>query len=792
MFFHYIKLTIRNLVRSRFHAFINVFGLALGMACSLVILLFVYGEWSYDRGFTKSARIHRIGISFFNIGTFANGPERTLTVLQREFPGIETGTRIRKERGVILQNGEKMSTEFVYYTDTAFFKVFDFTFVGGDPGKVLATPNEIVLSEEMAARLFGKTDVMGETITVGKEKTPYLVTGIVRNPPFNTHLNSQVWISNHSKLTGEPTWSSAAFHTYVLLKQSASQVDLRLALDRIIDNQVFNESGKPMGFKTLEDYKKNDMSIKFFIHPLTDIYLKSKLNAELMPGGNESNIYIFLGIAFFILLLAAVNFVNLTTARAARRAKEVGICKTLGASRPKLTGQFLVESMATTMIALVVAIFLSEVFLAAFEYITGGPLLTTLWRNTFSIPLVVGFALLVGFLSGIYPAFYLTSFIPVKVLKGKFATGQGKDFRNFLVVFQFTVAITLIVGALVIWQQLNFMQEKDLGFDQENVLTIDGTSELRASAEAFKNELSNHAGVTLSSFHVGEPGSKRILTFYTYQIAGMEHPMTINTYFGDESFIPLCGIKLIRGRNFSPDLASDTSAVILNEAAVKALDFPGDPIGAQINENQTIIGVVSDFHWESLRTTIQPVAFIYSKQPTEIGFKLESNAIPAFLKTAEEKWKQLVPDESFSYHFLDENFAELVKKEAVLGKAITLFTLLAIFISCLGLYGLSAHTAENRTKEIGIRKVLGATAQQIAGLLSKEFLILILAAFVIASPLAWYGATLWLEGFAYRTEIGIWMFALTALTAVVVAIFTLSYQTFSAANRNPVEALRSE
>ena len=789
---HYITLAFRTLLRNKFHGSINILGLAVGMACSLVIMLFVYGEWSYDHGYAKADRIYRIGISFFNIGTFANGPERTLEILPKEFAGIETGTRIRKERDVILQTKDKLFKEFVYYTDTAYFKLFDHSFAAGDAARVLSAPSEIVLTERMAIKLFGKADVLGETVLVGKEKTPHQVTGIVRDPGFNTHLNAQIWLSIQSKLTNEPAWSSAAFHTYVLLRKNFTREDLQAAMEKIIDNHVYPESGQPMGFKTLEDYKKNDMAVKFYVQPLQDIYLKSKLNAELMPGGNESNIYIFSAISVFILLLAAVNFVNLTTARATRRAKEVGIRKTMGTSRSKLAGQFLLESIVTSSIALVLALFLSEIFLAIFEYVTGTPLLTTLWRNPYTLPLFIGFSALVGLISGIYPAFYLTSFMPAKVLKGQFIATSGVNFRNFLVVFQFTVSISLIVGALVVQQQLQFIQTKDLGFDQENVVTIDGGRNLKTSAEAFKNELARQPGVVLSSFHTGEPGSKRILTFYTWQTAVMDHPITINTYFGDESYIPLNGIRIIQGRNFSKDLASDTASVILNESAVKALGLPADPIGATVNDTQKIIGVVSDFHWESLRNTIQPIAFVRSNDPTEIGFKLESQAIPAFLLNAEAKWKQLVPDEPFQYHFLDDNFAELLNKEAVFGKAINIFTMIAIFISFLGLYGLAAYTAEIRTKEIGIRKVLGATVTEIARLLSREFLLLVAIAFVIASPLAWYATNKWLQGFAYRTEIGLWMFGVTALLAVLVALVTLSYQTISAANQNPVDSLRSE
>ncbi len=792
MLLHYIKLTFRNLGRNRFHAFINIFGLALGMACSLVILLFVYGEWSYDRSFAKADRIYRVGISFFNIGYFANGPERILNDLTQEFPGIETGTRIQKERDVLLRVGDKTFTEYAFYTDTAFFKVFDYAFASGDPLTALREPNAIVLTEAMAVRLFGTTDAVGKTVAVGKQEVPHQVTGIVKDTKFNTHLSTPIWISIQGQLTGDQIWTSAALHTYVVLNENVTQADLDAALVRIFDNKVFPESGQPMGFKTLEDYRKSDMAVKFIVHPLKDIYLKSKLHAEMVPGGNESNIYIFSAIAIFILMLAAVNFVNLTTARAARRAKEVGIRKTLGTSRTKLAGQFLLESVFTTLLALVLAIVLSEIFMLAFQYVTGTPLQTTIWSHPYTLPWVIAFALVVGFLSGVYPAFYLTSFVPVDVLKGKIAAGRGLGFRNFLVVFQFTVAIGLIVGALAIRQQLQFMQTKDLGFDQENVLTVDNHDVLGTKAEVFKNELSNEPGVALSSFHVGEPGSKRVLTFSSYQVPPMEHPIALNTYMGDEFFIPLCGIRLLKGRNFSREIASDTNAIILSESAVRTFGLPEDPIGMKVNEHKEIIGVVSDLHTESLRSAIAPVVFTYSTQPTEIGFKIDANKIPAFLQKAEAKWKQLAPGEPFRYHFLDDNFAKMLEKEAILGKAITLFTLLAIFISCLGLYGLSAHTAENRTKEIGIRKVLGASVQQIAGLLSREFLLLVGIAFILAAPLAWYSTHQWLEGFAYRTAIHWWMFALTGLAAVVVALFTLGYQTISAASRNPVESLRSE
>lgn len=788
-----LKVAYRGLTRQWSYSLINIIGLAVGIACSLVIFLFVYGEWSYDKGFAKGDRIYRIGISFFNIGKFASGPEQLLEVLPKEFAGIEHATRIQRDRNVQLLVKEKIFTEAqVYYTDTAYFRIFDYDFIYGDPGSVLSAPDEAVLNEEMANKFFGKTDVVGEVIEVGKEKKPFKVTGVVKSLAFNSHLKNGVWFSVHGKLTGEPAWSSAAFYNYVMLQANNREADLVGALDKIFEKNVYPESGVPMGFKSLEDYRKNENAIKFYVHPLKDIYLKSKLNLEISPGGNESNIYIFSAISLFILLLAAVNFVNLTTARASKRAKEVGIRKAMGTSRGRLVGQFLFESVMTSSIAMILAMLLAEVFLMVFEYVTGTPLLSTIWRSPSTVLLFLGFSVIVGLTSGFYPAFYLTSFKPVKVLKGNLVAGGGAGFRNFLVVFQFSVSMVLIVCAAIVQQQLHFLETKDLGFDQENVVTIDWADKLKTSAESYKNELASQSGVINSSFHVGEPGSKRILSFYTYQTPKMQRYITINTYFGDADYLSVLGMRLVKGRGFDKNLATDSLGVILNEAAVKALDLGDDPIGATVNDKQKIIGVVSDFHWESLRTSIAPLAIVLSKEKTQLGFKLEASAIPGFLKAAEARWKQLAPDEPFQYHFLDDNFGELLQKEAVFGKSINFFTLLAIFISCLGLYGLSAYTAEQRTKEIGIRKVLGASASGIVLMLNRKFTFLVLIAVVISVPVAFFAAQQWLQGFAYKIEMSPLVYIASAVLALIIAWITVSYHSLRAAGINPADTLKYE
>ncbi len=790
---NYMTIGWRNLLRNKAYSFINITGLAVGIACSLVIFLFAYGEWSYDRGYAKGDRVYRIGVSFFNIGNFASGPERLLEVLPKEYAGIETATRIQKDRDVnVTVKKETFQEPFVFYTDSAFFKIFDYHFIHGNSKTVLRGPNEIVLTEALALKYFGKVDALGEVIEIGKEKIPYTVTGVVASQSFNTHLKTNAWLSIQSKLTGSPIWSSAAFYSYVLLRNNQTEANLRVALDKTIETKVFPESGQPMGFKNLDEYIKNENSIKFFVHPLKDIYLKSKLNLEIMPGGDESNIIIFAAIAVFILLLASVNFINLTTARAARRAKEVGIRKTMGTSRSRLIGQFLLESMMTSTFAMFLAMLLAEVFLVIFEYVTGTVLLSSIWRSPFTVILFLGFSLIVGLLSGIYPAFYLTAFSPIKVLKGNTSVSARGGFRNFLVVFQFSVSIILIISAIIVQQQLHFVQNKDLGFNQDNIVTIDNTDLLAESAEAFKTDLDRQTGVIQSSYHTGEPGSKRIMSFYTYQTPKMERPITMHTYFGDDHYMDLLGMKLVKGREFDGKIASDSSGLILNEAAASALDLGENPIGAKINEDLIVIGIVKDFHWETLRNTIAPVAIMMNDRKSQLAYKLQAAAIPDFLKTAEAKWKQRGIDEPFQYHFVDENFGELLKKEEVFGKAINVFTLLAILISCLGLYGLSAYTAEQRTKEIGIRKVLGASIFNIVFMLNRKFTLLVLLAMAISIPVSIYAGQKWLQGFAYHIELGVGVFLISIVLALLVAWITVGYHSIKASVINPADTLKYE
>ncbi|HMJ67876.1 MAG TPA: ABC transporter permease [Cyclobacteriaceae bacterium] len=791
---NFLLVAYRSMARQLSYSLINVVGLAIGIACSLVIFLFVYGEWSYDRGYANSARIYKIGISFFNIGNFGNGPERLFDVLPQQFEGVEAATRIRAQRDLPVEvNGQAFREPFVFYTDSAFFKVFSNEFIAGDPQKVLKAPNEMVITEGTAMKYFGTTDVLGKSMMMGNDKKEFFISGIVKDIQFNTTVKSPIFLSIHDVLEGQPAWSSASFYNFLLLRENFERKDLEAALDRVIENNVFPETGKAMGFTSLDDYVKNPNAVKFHLHALPDVYLKSSLSHELVPGGSESNIYIFSAISLFILALAGVNFINLTTARASRRAKEVGIRKTMGTSRQRLMFQFLAESVMISTVAMVLSLVLAEMFLIAFTYVTGSPLLTTIWKNASTVLMFVGFSVFVGIVSGIYPAFYLTAFNPVRVLKGNVSAQGGLGFRNFLVVFQFAVSMILIVCSIVVQQQLHFVQTKELGFDQNNILTVDHAYLMdKSKAEAFKNELDAHSGVVRSAFHAGEPGSKRYMAFYTYQTSDMTEGLTINTYLGDADYVDLMGMKVVQGRGFDKNLASDSASIILNESAVAALGLPENPIGAVINKTDKVIGVVSDFHWETLHKAIAPTTIRLTDNHGEIGFKLQPGQVKDFLATAEKKWKEIMPNETFTYHFVDGNFTALLEKDQVFSKAINFFTLLAIFISCLGLYGLSAFTAEQRTKEIGIRKVLGASSSQIVIMLNRKFTLLVTVAIVVSIPVATWLISQWLDGFAYKIDPGAGVFLLSVAIALVTAWLTVSFHSVRASWVNPSEALKYE
>jgi putative ABC transport system permease protein len=786
---NYLLIAIRNLQRQLSYSLINIMGFAIGIACSLVIFMYIYGEWSYDRHYSHADRIYKVGVSFFNMGGFAVGPEALGEYLPKEFEGVESFTRVTRSHDELISRNDQSFYDLVYYTDSAFFNVFSYKFIQGDSHSALRNPASVVITESVARKYFQNSDAIGKTIAIGKTKKVFTVTGIVKDDKRNSQLKSSIWASNEDMLKHESNWASASMYNYILLKENNTQHDLEKALDRLLEKQVYTHPvGVPENI-SFEAYKEHPNAVKFYVHALTDVHLQSRLNYEISPVGNEANLYIFGAISIFILILASVNFVNLTTARATRRAKEVGIRKVVGSTRNKLITQFLLESVIMTSVATVLSLALAQISLQAFYFITGETLLNTLLFNYWNIVILFAFALLVGIVSGIYPALYLTSFKPVKVLKGNLSGSSG-GFRNTLVVVQFSVSMGLMICAAVVMRQMDFMQTKDLGFNQESVITIDRISKLGSNVEAFKNILAQRAEVTTVSLHSGEPGSKAVVSFSTYQTPKIPDAVTLNTYTADADYLDLMRFQLIYGRDFNRENASDSAAVILNEAAVAELGLE-NPIGAVINKELHVIGVVRDFHWETLRASIAPTVIRPGKDYFQMGFRLKNNA-SAFLKKAEAAWKQFVPEEPMEYHFLDENFGQILQKEKVLGKAIGFFTALAIFISCLGLYGLSAYTAEQRTKEIGIRKVLGATTSQVVSMLNKKFARLILTSVLIAIPSSWYIMSNWIEDFAYKAQLPVWIYLAPVILAFSIALITVSFHSIKAALINPVDTLKYE
>jgi putative ABC transport system permease protein len=795
---NFILVAFRNMKRQLLYTTLNIFGLAIGLACTLVIFMFVYGEWSHDRHFNSADRIYRVGVSFFNMGRFAIGPELLGDVLSRESDAVERVTRFRRSTDEKIWVNDRLSREEVYYADSNFFNVFSYAFTKGHP-RVLDRKQSAVLTESMSKKLFGTTNTVGSMLLVGKDKLPYEVTGIVTDSNLPSHLRSEIWLSLDLSSESSPYWSSASIYSYVLMKPGFDETDLRASLDRIIAKHVYPQSGMEQKNVSLEKYLEDPNAVKFNILPLREIYLTSTEMMELSPVGNRSQLIIFGIIGGVILLLATVNFVNLATARATKRAREIGIRKSLGTTRVALVLQFLIESVVIAVFAMVVALGFSELFGFVFFWIGGQQLKFSLTSGGTSALVLLVIAVGVGILAGLYPAVRMTAFNPTRVLKG-ILDKDGRPFlRNGLIILQFAISITLIVCTLLISQQLNFMKVKDLGFRPDHVIVLDNLYLMgEEAALSMKSEILSLAGVNAASLHRGEPGNPSVISTYSFKTATMENPTSVATYFADADFATVMGFRTIEGRFLDSGRASDSSAVVLNEAAVKLLNLTGQAVGAKLNDNMTVIGVVADFHWESMHREIAPVAimleqgFIKGNPYSQMAIQVDPTSAQGVMATIQKTWKSRVNEEPLAWHYADDNFVKLREKEEVLTKAVSFFTVLAIIISCLGLFGLSAFTTEQRTKEMGIRKVMGATAMQIFALISSQFLTLIAISIFISIPVSWYVMNTWLTSYAYHIEPGAFVFAVAGVSGVVICLATVAYHSARTARVNPTDTLKYE
>ncbi len=799
---NYIKTAYRSLLKNKGFTILNVLGLSVGLATCLLIVFYVVDELGYDKYNTKADRIYRLGVDAKlngNAGVYATSEVNWKNIIQTRFPQVEKVARLVDKNGLFLSpqkfyikknNGDILEKNIVF-TESSLFDVFTLPMVDGSPSTALDEPNTAVITESTAKKYFNKVNVVGQTLTINDSST-YKITGVIKDIPAQSQFNYDFFLSFSSRPESKSTsWGYAGLHNYLLLKPGTDVKKLEKALTDIDIKSSYN----PSTWTTGDNY------LRMTLKALPDIHLRdADSQYPLAKGGNIQYVYIFSLVAVFILLIACVNFMNLSTARSANRAKEVGVRKVLGSARKYLIAQFLTESVMVTLTSAIIAVFLAWVLLPVFNQTAGKQLAITSHTLAWLLPALLIIVLVVGFLAGSYPALYLSAFQPIEVLKGKIAAGfKGSFLRSFLVIFQFSISIFLIIGTLVIYNQLNYIHNKSLGFDRNQVLVIKNTNVLGNQAKILKNDLKQLPGVlnaTMSSYQpTGDEDLKTGL--FPHQKIDIKEDILTEFWSVDEDYINTMGLKLTDGRNFSKDMSSDTGAMIVNEAFVRKLGQK-DPLNKDVYrysyglQQYHIIGVVKDFNFASLKDNIGPLAMIYDTDNGAISVKLQTANLTSLMSQIKGQWKDVSPNQPFTYSFMDEDFDATYRVEERFGTMFISFSTLAIVIACLGLFGLAAYAAEQRNKEIGIRKVLGASVSGIVGMLSMDFIKLVLISILIATPTAWWAMNKWLQDFAYRVNIQWYILALAGVIAILIAFITISFQSIRAALSNPVDSLRSE
>ncbi|MCB0291728.1 MAG: ABC transporter permease [Calditrichaeota bacterium] len=816
MFQNYLKITFRNMLKHKGYSLINIAGLAIGMACCVLILLYVQHELSYDRYHKQAENIYRLERDIFFQGHRSMIPVTAHPygpALESDFPEVAAAIRIWPSDTDYLDQNQQYNRGNFIYADADVLNVFDWKMRLGDRSTCLEAPFTIVITEALAARYFPEGDPLGKVLTMqwGKDYD-FKVTGVIEDIPDNSHFKFDA-IASYATLYSirdeetMSTWFSNNIFTYVLLKEGASPNALTAKLPAWMEKYMGNTARDLMG----PEVDITDI-ITLKLKPLTDIHLYSQLEHEIEPNGDITMVYVLSGIALLILLIACINFMNLATARSMSRAKEVGLRKVVGAPRSRLILQFLGESVVMALIALLLAVILIEALLPTFNYLTGKALAIPYRENPLAVLGFIAIALVVGIFAGSYPAFFLSGFQPITVLKGHLRSHpRGGLLRKVLVVTQFAISIALIICTIGVMNQLHYLRAKKLGFDKEHVVVIEiNDATLRyPRSEALLQSLAQSPAVLSVAAADEVPGNRRYSdTMFHKDNSGvaLEDMINLMYYQVSHDYIPTLGMEMAAGRNFSHDFPADTlGGYIINEAAVREIGWasPEDAVGrdfgkvTEINPltfgEGKIIGVVKDFHFKSLRQEIEPLVLeLNPRAKRNIFVRIRPENIPATLAFLEQKTEEFSPTYPFTYFFQDEYFDSLYRSEDRLQEIFGYFTFLAIFIACLGLFGLASFTAEQRTREIGVRKVLGAGLGSIAGLLSREFLKWVLLANLIAWPVAWYLMRGWLENFAYRTELGWLPFVLAGAAALLIALLTVSYQAVKAGLVDPVKALRYE
>ena len=805
---NYIKTAFRSLRKNKGFTAINVLGLALGLATCLLIVFYVVDELSYDRYNVNASRIYRVNEDLKlgdNKVQYAVCMAPLAQTLKNDFPDVENTARLKNIGGMHVTKGTESILEYnALFADPSVFDVFTLPVIYGDKKTALTEPNSVVITEDMAKKYFGRLNVVGENLIIdGNLQKPIKVTAVIKNIPEQSHFHADFLVSMASNPDSKSIeWLRSDYNTYVLMRKGADYKKLEAQFPQFLRKYSGGQIQQELNM-SYDTFEKNGSFFRLNMMPLTDIHLHSSLTGELGVNGSVQYVYIFSAIAIFILLIACVNFMNLSTARSANRAKEVGVRKVLGSARKYLIFQFLAESTMVTFIAVIIALVFAMLILPAFNHFADKSITVNFHTLTWLVPSALIAIMVIGFLSGLYPAFFLSAFNPMQVLKGKISTGfKGGALRGFLVVFQFSISIFLIVGTLVINNQLHYIQNRDLGYNRNQVLIIQHAFELGDHAKIFKQEIKQLPGVsnaTLSGY-LPTTSNRGTGIFYKEAVADPKKSLYPQIWSVDEDYIGTLAMKIKSGRNFSAQMPSDSNAIVINETAAKFLGF-SDPANKIVYRSSggpnptykpyTIIGMVKDFNFSSLHDNISPVVMQLNTDNGSLSIKVSTANMPALLSQIQDKWKGFTPAH-FQYTFMDQDFDAMYRSEQRIGTIFIAFTTLAIVIACLGLFGLAAYAAEQRTKEIGIRKVLGASIANIAGMLSKDFIKLICISIVISTPFAWYFMQKWLQDFAYRINIEWWVFAIAGAAALLIAFITISFQSVKAAVANPVKSLRSE
>jgi len=809
MFSNFFKTALRNIFRHKTYVIINIMGLAVGFACSLLIFLFVMHELSYDKFNEKYDRIYRLylvgklGESEFK-GAWTAAP--TARTFVEEFPEVEKAVRMQRwDESLIRIDDRKFIESRIAVADSGFFDLFSLNLLEGDPHKALTQPHTVVLTTSLAKKYFGSEEAMGQNLRIGNDSVLFTITGVMQDVPENSHLEFDLLISflTHPR-ANDDFWLSNSFSTYILLRKGVPASSVESKIPGIIEKYVGPQVQRILGMD-LQAFTDAGNQYGIFMQPLSDVHLNTEIGSEFKRSSDRKYIYIFSGVAFVILIIAGINYMNLSTARSTRRSREVGLRKVVGSSKGMLIRQFIIESVLLTVISTVVAVVLVELLLPVFNNMLQTNLKVGYFSRWYVIPGLLLLTLLIGFLSGSYPAWFLASFMTVKVLYGKLKVGVSNTIvRSILVVFQFLFSIALILSSLVIYKQINYMLNKDMGFDKEQLLVIRRADALQKKVRAFKDEVKKIPDVINVANSTTVPGYSNNNNGYPIEGRPAEQVYLMWTNWIDYDFFNTYKINLADGRFFSRDFPSDSAGVIVNEEAIRKFGIT-DPfntrfiqVGQTLEEKSylNIVGIVKDFHFNSLQNKIEPHVFILKPEKWDwagyLTIRVGKDNMEKTISMIEKTWQTFTGDEPFQYFFMDQEFENFYKEEKRTARIALAFSILSVFIACLGLFGLTSFATEQRAREISLRKVLGSSARDIILLFTREVLIMIGISTIPAWVLSYFFLKKWLQNFSYHISLGPWEFLLSMLIVLLIALITVSYRTYRAALVNPADVLKYE